>query len=195
MYNGIFTSLICLRISLRLPPDFICWGLELAAIVTPGLSKQGEVRAKIFLAQEPASDTHWLLILKRFMIQWSQLYSSLLPRGGSPQEPLFPEPFPSACSHSWTGPATMSDHMGAVHLATTATPPPFFGQVCCCRCSALNWLPGWSEEPRRLLELSRVPQREVGGVGPSPFDSSDVLKLVGSSHVITSHEMERRARH
>lgn len=62
-------------------------------------------------------------------------------------------------------------------------------------CSALNWLLGWSEEPQWLLELSRVHQEEVGGAGPSPFGSSDVLKLVRSSHEITSCETERRAGH
>lgn len=45
------------------------------------------------------------------MVQWS--FKAPYCQDGTPQEPPFPEPFLSACSHPWTGPGTMSDHVGA----------------------------------------------------------------------------------
>lgn len=127
------------------------------------------------------------------MVQWS--FKAPYCQEGTPQEPPFPEPFLSACSHPWTGPGTMSDHVGAIHLANIEILLFFLARFVFCHCSARNWLPGWSEEPQRLLELNRAHQGEVGGVGPSPFGSRDVLKLVRSSHETTSCEMERGAGH
>lgn len=174
----------------------ICWGPELDTTITQGLPKQGEVKAKTVLAQEPALDTHWALML-RVQFHGTAKPASKLPaaKRGLLRSPPSLNPL-SVPAHT----------LGLVlaHPQITQEPfalqawkysPLFLARFVFCHCSALNWLPGWSEEPQQLLELGRVHQGEVGGAGPSPFGSSDVLKLVRSSHEITSCETERRTGH
>lgn len=120
------------------------------------------------------------------MLQWNQLQSSLLPLRSPPS----------------LNPFLVPPHTLALVLAQPQiTQEPFnlqpwkyslfFSRFIFCHCSALNWL---QSAQRSLSEcLSSAEHTKEGGWSRTFGGGSDELKLVRSSHEITSCTMERKA--